>query len=233
MITSRPQARESGFSLVEMLVALAVTGFTALLLATAVGRIEGVVHTGRAATHSLADTAGAQLALRERLERILPVPDPQNPASAVDFRGQGGVMEWVGTPVDAAAPDALWRYRLARSADGRVSLYYRSSLDPEAESHALSFAGWSVTPLLEGTADFELAYFGRAPGPGAFGGAGIGLAWQRTWTSRRSLPQLVRVVVRYPEGDRRPWVDLIIHPRAVSPDNCPRAFGSATCGDPA
>lgn len=227
MTTSYPQARERGFSLVEMLVALAVTGFTALLLATAVGRIEGVVHTGRASTHALAEISGAQLTLRERLERILPAPDPQNPGSALDFRGQGSVMDWVGTPVDAAAPDALWRYRLVRSADGRVALYHRSSLDPAADDHATSLAGWSAIPLLNGTADLELAYFGAASSPGA------GRAWQQNWSTRRSLPLLVRVIVRFPDGDRRPWVDLVVHPRAVSPDDCPRLFGSEPCGDPA
>ncbi|WP_421848931.1 PulJ/GspJ family protein [Novosphingobium sp.] len=231
MITTLPDSRESGFSLVEMLVALAVTGFTALLLATAVGRIEGVVHTGRASTHALAQIAGAQLALRERLERILPAPDPQNPGSAVDFRGQSAVMDWVGTPVDAAAPDALWRYRLARSGDGRVSLYHRSSLDPLADDRSTSLAGWSAIPLLDGTTDLELAYFGTASAPGTLSGSGR--VWQRQWTTRRALPLLVRIIVRFPEGDRRSWVDLIVHPRAVAPDECPRVLGSAPCGDPA
>lgn len=227
MIGPPSESRERGFSLVEMLVALAVTGFTALLLATAVGRIQDTLHTGRASTRALAQIAGAHLALRERLERILPAPDPQNPGSAVDFRGQGAVMDWVGTPVDAAAPDAQWRYRLARSADGRISLYHRSSLDPAADDHSTSLAGWSAIPLLDGTADLELAYYGSVPAPGA------GRAWQRQWTTRPALPLLVRIIVRFPEGDRRSWVDLVVHPRAVAPDECPRVLGGTPCGDPA
>ncbi|MBX9884355.1 MAG: prepilin-type N-terminal cleavage/methylation domain-containing protein [Novosphingobium sp.] len=231
MNTAHPPARERGFSLVEMLVALAVTGFTALLLATAIGRIESVVHRGRASTEALADVTGAQLALRERLERMMPVPDPRNPGSAIDFVGQGAWMEWVGAPQDAAAPDAEWRYRLARSADGRVSLYHRSSLDAAGSGNGPSLEGWTAIPLLDRANDLELAYFGAVPfGPGAPIGGGASRGWQRTWSSRRALPSLVRVVVRFADGDRRRWVELVVHPRAVSPDDCPRTIGSDQCG---
>lgn len=220
-------SRERGFSLVEMLVALAVTGFAALLLATAVGRIEGVVHRGRSSSQALATISSAQLGLRERLERILPVPDPQNPNAAVDFRGQGAVMDWVGTPIDAAAPDALWRYRLARTADGRVSLYHRSSLAALGDDRGPSLNGWSPAPLLDGTTGLELSYFGTTAGPGT------PRAWQRTWAARRALPLLVRVLVRFPEGDPRRWAEFVVRPRAVAPEDCPLQAGTEPCGDPA
>ncbi len=227
MTAIKRDSRERGFSLVEMLVALAVTGFAALLLATAVGRIEGVVHKGRTSSQALATVSAAQLGLRERLERALPEPDPQNPSSAVDFRGQSAVMDWVGTPIDAAAPDALWRYRLARTADGRIALYHRSSLSTLGDERGPSLIGWSATPLLDGTAALELSYFGTISGPGS------PRAWQQSWAARRALPLLVRVLVRFPEGDRRRWAELVVRPRAVLPEDCPPQGGSEPCGDPA
>lgn len=219
--------RDSGFSLVEMLVALAVTGFAALLLASAVGRIEGVVHRGRSSSQALATVSAVQLGLRERLERILPVPDPQNPNAAVDFRGQAAGMDWVGTPVDAAAPDALWRYRLTRTADGRVALYHRSTLAILGDERGAGLVGWSPSPLLEGSTGLELSYFGTISGPGS------PRAWQRTWSGRRALPLLVRILVRFPDGDPRRWAELVVRPRALSPEDCPLQASTEPCGDPA
>lgn len=218
---------DSGFSLVEMLVALAVTGFAALLLATAVGRIEGVVHMGRASSQALSQIAATQLGLRERLERILPLPDPQNPGAAVDFRGQSAAMDWVGTPTDAAAPDALWRYRLARTPDGHLSLYHRSTLATLGDERSPGLLGWSAAPLLDGATDLEISYFGTMSGPGS------PRAWQRSWTARRALPQLVRIIVRFPVGDPRRWAELVVRPRAVSSEECPPRTDGEPCGDPA
>lgn len=227
MMSGRHDHRDGGFSLVEMLVALAVTGFAALLLASAVGRIEGVVHRGQKSSKTLASIAAAQLGLRERLERALPLPDPQNPGATVDFRGQSAVADWIGTPTDADAPDALWRYRLARTADGGLSLYHRSSLSNLGDERGTSLAGWTPTRLLDGTAGLELSYFGSVAGPGSR------RAWQRVWTGRRALPLLVRVVVRFPEGDERRWAEFVVRPRAVAPEDCPLLSSTGPCGEPA
>lgn len=215
--------REAGFSLAEMLVALAVTGLVALVLATGIARIGQAARRSATVESNAARVAQAQVRLRQQIERAMPLSDPQNPGSAVDFRGTAAMAEWIGAPGDAAAPDAAWRYRLARGADGTVALYHRNSLDPGAADRAPSLAGWQAEPLLGDTAGLELSYFGPA------GGSAPG--WQDGWTARANLPLLVRIAVRFPAGDRRVWPDLLIRPRAAAATPCPPLAPADACGD--
>jgi prepilin-type N-terminal cleavage/methylation domain-containing protein len=106
----------NGFSLVEMLVALAVTGMAAVVLGAAIGQIGVVSRRGDEKADQLAEIAQAQTLLRQQIMRAAPRADAQSGGSAVDFVGTTTRADWIGAPLDSAGGDALWRYRLARAA---------------------------------------------------------------------------------------------------------------------
>jgi general secretion pathway protein J len=69
------------------------------------------------------------------------------------------------------------------------------------------------TVLLRGIQYLEFAYFGAdtpAHPP----------RWQETWLDRDTLPELVRIRVRFPPDDRRTWLDLVVAPEITVDATC-------------
>jgi len=216
-VTRRPSA---GFTLVEMLVALAVVGFGALLLSIGVGRM--VLDAGRStrADRRLDEVAAAQFVLRHRLERIVPERDPQT-TNTVDFTGQERSVDFVASAPDRLGPDAPHVYRVKLAPDGTLTLYEISALTAAIDTRAQTTTGWRATPLVTGAANLSIAYYG--PRPDASGSG-----WQSSWIRRPTLPVLVRVRA---EVDRaaRAWPDLVVHLHAANGDVCERDLVTGLC----
>lgn len=223
-------ADQQGFSLVEMLVALGVLSLTMALLAGVIGRVGyGLTIWDRDDTQ-LADVTAAQFTLRQRLDAMQPVRDAQAGGPTLDAGGHSESVDFVAPAPDRDAPDALRRYRLARDTGGNLTLYSLSTLDARVDSHAISTSGWQPEPLIAGIARLEIRYWGRDP----LSPTPASTAWQADWTRRTALPMLVMIRVSFPDGDRRAWPDLVIHPRAAVPEACsedmPCAVGSPVAG---
>jgi general secretion pathway protein J len=199
-----------------MLVALAVVALGALLLAGTIGRIGYGLATWDRADARGTEVATAQFTLRQRMAAMEPLRDVQSGGKAVDVVGRSEAIDFAAPAPDREAPDALRRYRLQRDAKGNLVLYNLSSLDTRVDSHSLSTQGWVPETLLSGIARLEIRYWGRDPGSQARVSA-----WQGFWTHRGALPVLVRISVRFPDGDPRIWPDLLIRPRAAVPEPCP------------
>jgi general secretion pathway protein J len=207
----------AGFSLAEMLVALAVVALGALLLTGTIGQIGYGLAVWDRNDAQTAQIAAAQFTLRERLAAMQPLRDVQGGGTLVDVSGRNEAFDFIAPAPDRDAPDALRRYRLQRDAAGNLVLFSLSSLDVRTDAHAQTTQGWAPEPLLRGVGRIEIRYWGRDPGslvPVA--------AWQGYWTHRSALPMLVRISVRFPEGDTRVWPDLVVHPRAAIPEPCPQ-----------
>jgi general secretion pathway protein J len=67
--------------------------------------------------------------------------------------------------------------------------------------------------LLAGTASIEFAYFGKWASE-------ANAQWHDRWTEQPALPQLLRIQVRFPEGDPRLWPDLVVAPRITVDVGC-------------
>jgi len=67
--------------------------------------------------------------------------------------------------------------------------------------------------LLTDIEHLELSYFGRAP-------SGDAAQWHRNWSQQSSLPQLVRIQVRFHAGDTRLWPELLVAPRISADVTC-------------
>lgn len=205
--------RAAGFTLVEVLVALAVLGMAALLLLQALQLSGRLVQRQDAEAAALDQVASAQRAIRSVVERLRPLTRTDSARAIVEARGSADAFAMIAPPPDGAGPGMLQRYRLTRTAAGDLVLYTaglrRQGLDLTGEDPI----GWTPQPLLRGVRRLSLSYFG----PTATSREPL---WQARWWDRSQLPDLVRIRLEFAAGDRRVWPDLVIRPRAVGDRTC-------------
>jgi general secretion pathway protein J len=209
MRSARRRARQSGFTLLEVLVAVTVLG---LLM---IGLSQGV-RTGFAfwAAQSRRSGETAELDATARVLRSLltgiPVPPAAVPgtgqvSSGTSFEGRADRLTFVG--------DLPTGFGDNRRADITIELRSgRLVLDWTAHRHELS----SVPPpvpaeaeLTRGVDGLEFAYWGDPSGTGA-------AAWVAQWDGP-GLPKLIRVRLSFLKGDGRRWPDLVAAPQLWNP----------------
>jgi general secretion pathway protein J len=181
-----------GFTLIEVLVALAVLGFLML------GLSQGL-RFGLAAWDSQARllARGGELdiadrALRRIVTQLVPTDDPQHPG----LRGTATTLEAVTElPLAAALPTRQASIGLGVDRAGRLLLRWTPYLHarrlgppPPAEE----------SELLRGVARLDIAYWS-------------GGAWLAGW-ARMELPELVRIRLVFAREDPRRWPDIVAAP---------------------
>ena len=205
---ARPPTRhDAGFTLFEMLVALAILGMLAAMLLAA---LRGPSDLVQRLAHGQADqdqVAAAQSRLRWVIERLRPTLRLDSAGKIIDLRGTAHDLSLFAPAMPGNAPDALKRYRLLLNATGDLVLYTANDLDERIDINAPGLVGWQPTVLLSGVEQVGLAYFGGDP-------AGLGRSWQASWTDRTQPPDLIRIRVDFVPGDRRRWLELLVRPEA-------------------
>lgn len=198
---NRVRGRRGGFTLLEMLVVVAVLG---LLM---VGLTQGVragLSLWSAQQRRLGETA--ELDSTARLLRTLLTGIAAAPANGsagagnVAIKGEGEQLSFVGD-----LPTGLGT---ARRADITIALDgNRLMLSWTPHLHELSLTPPPPpikTELMQGIARLEFSYWGAAaPDQPA--------AWQPQW-AEATAPALIRVRLVFLKGDRRRWPDLIVAP---------------------
>lgn len=215
---------EIGFTLVEMLVSLAIIGMAAVILTVGIARISLATQMASRTGNQLDTLATAQRLLRQRLSLIQPVIDAQVAGGGLDFSGRPDTIDFIGPVADRAAPDALQHYRLRRDPDGDLVLLALSTLDPRVDPHARQSRGWTALTLMSGCTQIAIRYFGQNHLVAA-----EHAVWQAEWSQRNSLPMLVRISIEFADGDRRRWPDLVVHPQAATPEPCTRDAITGGC----
>jgi general secretion pathway protein J len=197
-----------GFTLIEMLVALALMGMIAVILITSL-QLGG--HTWQRvmrAAESTEDIAQAQEILRLRLSTLYPgdraAGDISQPAFLIS---NGTSLEFSGAAPDATA-DGILRYKI----------------DVSGSSGALEIRTWSDQPahldngshsraetLLPRVAALAIQFWLKSETtPGR---------WVDRWESNKP-PQLIRIDVAFTSNDKRRWPPLYIEPRVDTPADC-------------
>lgn len=211
---ARP-AGAGGFTLIELLVGLALMGMAATLLLYGVQGVGAVALRERQGTTALEQVIAAQQLLRATIERLRPVSRTDSSIALVDLRGGADRFSFIGPSLDRDAPDALQRYRLLRTAEGDLALYSVSTRRIGVDKEGPTLAGWTRATLVPGIAGLSFAYFGVRGT--ADGGAP---RWHDHWWDRPHPPELVRIRIAFPRGDRRHWPDLVIRPGATVNATC-------------
>jgi general secretion pathway protein J len=195
----------AGFTLIELMVALAIMGMIALML---LGSTQyGVAIWQR--TDLIAQTTQDLALSRAILARDLELAYPewsvdQHRLQHVPFEGTNHSLAFLAPSPESMGRAGMARFML-RAAEGRLELSAVRELgtvDPPPAS-----------VLVSGARSIELAYFG----PAALGEAP---SWQRDWQGRADLPLLVRIRVGFAPGDPRSWPELIVRPRIAEDASC-------------
>jgi general secretion pathway protein J len=199
--------RQTGFTLLEILVGLVVLGFLFIGLnqGARIGFALWNAQTRRAGeTEELDATARIMRALLTGIP-ILPATAADIAPQAIAITGDAGRLTFVGD-----LPSGLG---VARRAD--ITLMLRTGrlvLDWTPHRHEKAVAppvAPTETELIRGVERLELAYLGIAA-------AGQMPLWHAQWPGP-ALPLLIRVRLGFAKGDRRRWPDLIAAPQLAAP----------------
>jgi len=210
-MTPQPQSHHAGFTLLEMLVVLALLS---LLMAVLTSTIYlGIIARARvtAAARDQQDFVAFDRILVQKLSHTYPawVVNPQaGPQSdGIDFTGAKQSISFLGPALDSeGAGLAHYTVSLAQQ-NGRPALLLQSTLAtrPPGPLRAAYFAA--------GLASLKINYFG----PPQNGSVAL---WQSQWIMRSTPPALIAIQVSFPPGDRRVWPVIIIHPQIDGDITC-------------
>jgi general secretion pathway protein J len=188
-----------GFTLVELLVVLALTGLLTLSLYQAF-RIGS-----RAADRANPDRDAATLfaVVQDFMDReiaaAVPLPIPSDPAQAIRFDGEATTISFVGLPPLFLDVGGLQVLNL-RLVDGQIEV----SSQPLTRGSDTEPSAARPSILMDRVRTISVAYFGvpaarEAP------------EWVDRWADRPDLPELIRLRIILANGKRSP--DMIIAPR--------------------
>jgi prepilin-type N-terminal cleavage/methylation domain-containing protein len=197
--------RQSGFSLIELLIALALLAVIAAFLVTGITQ-------GRRALDAV-DRRGAQAAvapvqavLRRLIKEARPGPDsPRPPDPERAFIGGPDRLSFVSSFVSQGQYGGLQRYDIGLetpgSGSGRLVMEHRMELAAAAPTPRND----NRTVLLDGVGVLRVRYFGALD-------QDTPPAWHDSWRHPVNLPLLVSVEVTFAQGDRRQWITLVAGP---------------------
>lgn len=199
---------QAGFTLLEALVAVTLLGLLSVALAG--GLRFGVDAWARGSAHS--DQLSRTTVVQGLLRRVVGEAYPYFLFNAyVDFEGTRESLAFLASAPVVLGGVGRSRFRLSIvKHDGLSDLVLTSQAELAAADAPSTI---EKKTLLAGTASIEFAYFGKWRSE-------ANAQWHDRWTGQSALPQLLRIQVRFPEGDTRLWPDLVIAPRIAVDIGC-------------
>lgn len=203
---SRP--RERGFTLLELLVSLTLMALVAVVLSGGLRFGASVWRAGDAQADRLSEMQAIQGFLRRQLGRAEPLRESARFSKReIHFSGGSDAVRFIAIlPAHLGIPGFhQLEFREERGDGGRRLMLDMRLFQPGRDEDA--FTGEPRERiLLDGIAAAEFAYFGTTE-------KDVPPSWRSQWHGADRLPSLVRLRVRFPEGDRRVWPELVVSTR--------------------
>lgn len=206
------QCGEAGFTLVELLVALALFSLLATLLFGNVRFGLKAWQIGSAHAERVDSSMTAQNLLRRVISNAYPLFLLDGAGhSRVDFDGARDAVSFLGSAPMVVHGGGRFRFKvLVERQQDRSELVMTATpelADPQDRSMT------TKTLLLADVDRAEFSYFGAAAAEPAG-------QWHDSWTQLNELPKLVRLRVTFRSGDARLWPDLVVAPRILADVGC-------------
>jgi general secretion pathway protein J len=199
----RRRTRESGFTLVELLVTLSLLALLAMLLHSGIRDGARAWRTVDGRSHQLEDLLLTQGFLRERITSL--GPPPAAPATAARTSWFDGADDRLAITVPwlQTLPVAgLYRMQFAAVPREAAGLTVRWHLDGSSPGMAATSRDAGERELLAGVRQLRFAYFGAVEEGGP-------KAWHAAWRSDARPPDLVRLDIEF-DDPAREWPTLIV-----------------------
>ena len=199
-----PVGRDSGFTLMELLVALTLL---AILMTAMLGGLRLGARVWEVSVSRLDDSDQVFVVrrfLQQRLEDVVPViGTDQAGMDQPAFIGEAASLRLASSmPISLGRGLFLLDLSLRPSDDesgGRDLVLGWTSFPAE------TIDGRSERMILADVAGMTIAYFARSDEDPSG-------RWYPSWRRRDLLPELIRVDLQFPPGDRRQWPPLIVSP---------------------
>lgn len=205
------RAGAAGFTLIEMLVAVTLVAFIAVLLS---GGLRLATRGGATVDRRLAASREVELAydfMANQLAGAQPLPASNDaPDAPVEFTGDADSVAFVALLPPDLGLGGYYRLHAWLADDGNAARRLIVSWDPRPQAGADPPAAASGPPsvLIDDARSVAFAYYGvTSPNTPA--------GWSDRWTDQRVLPQLVRLRLVLADGTQAP--DLIVAPRLAGP----------------
>jgi len=194
----------AGFTLLEMLIALAVLGLLAVMLSGSVQfgarawegqsrRIEASVET---------DAVYNVLRAMLRNAQTLPLEGVNQQGGVMFLAGRPNSVDFVSELPEAVGRSGFTDIALLVLPDGRLVMRWRAHERPTSGAPPKPY---EETELLRRVAGLDIAYYTAAAEDRPGG-------WQSNWTQAGALPALIRLTLRFQPADRRVWRELRVAP---------------------
>ncbi len=201
-MTARRVASERGFTLVELLIVLALMAVLSALLVGGLRVTRGALSRSEAASEELDRVSRAFAVIRREIERADPLlVAPLTETPQVAFWGSASSIVFIAPPPTYASlggDQITWLVIERAAGANRLVLRYRP-LDRASDLWPPEVGSAQSVVLLDGLGGAELAYYGRTDPQSQ-------PQWFAAWPDASALPLLVRLRVAG-------WPDLVIEPR--------------------
>ncbi len=204
----RRTTNERGFTLIEVLVALALMAMIGTILITSL-QIAG--HSWQRVTRTVSggdDIAQAQEFLRQRLSTLYPDTGGSSEDPHPTFLVTDGTFVEFTSNAPSAVPSGMMRYRIhIETTTGTLEVQFRSNHEGSADTNQ-----WITESLLRHVDSMAVQFW--QPGDNSVG------RWVDRWSDPIHVPGLIRIDVALPPSDTRRWPPLYIDPRVSTPVSC-------------
>jgi general secretion pathway protein J len=212
---------EAGFTLVELLVALALFS---LLVTVLFDNVRFGLHAwqhGSSHAENFEHGMVSQDLLRGLIGNVYPMFVTDGGAQPqIDFDGAKESVSFLGNAPTVASGGGRFRFKFfVERKQSRTDLIV--SATPELSDRQDSLMT-TRTLLISDIDRAEISYFGEAASEQT-------AQWVDSWRQRSDMPRLVRIRVAFRPGDTRLWPELLIAPRIAADVGCVYDPGTKRC----
>ena len=202
----------AGFTLIELVVALAVTAMLSTLVFQSLDLGRRALTKASGTNSRIEETLSLHRALRSKLQQIIPLQSKS--ISSNSQRACGGDQKSISFVAPAPGAEASAAYQIdIGDSSGRTALTIGWCVGVSINGSCTTPGAASQEVVLDrfDRAQFDYFVTNREGQKGR---------WQDSWTDCAHPPSLIRLRIAFAEGDSRNWPDLVVRPRLAAGADC-------------